>query len=253
MRTHRNLESALGSAPESPQKIEGAPRSAPERAFPHFFPRKSALGSTPWGTPNFPGTLGSTPRGTFCESPNLEALRKHFRSQHHSSEIGFYTPPPLEGKIAMDTFIPPQHQWCIKFLGPCEEDFYTLALRLKILQHNSPKTQYHHCIKISLPILVLMKVERRGAAHGLSEVASCHHSQCRAGMELHRGERKGQGECTFCGGMKFLSWEHVPECSSRNRPIRNQNQPEEEAGPEIAKNFVQALQILEKQAFLART
>ena len=41
------------------------PRECSESAFSHSFPRKSALGSTPWDTPNCPGTLG----GTFWEFP----------------------------------------------------------------------------------------------------------------------------------------------------------------------------------------
>ena len=47
--------------------------------------------------------------------------------------------------------LPRQHQWCIKYLGLWEEDFYTpLALRLKTLQLNSPKNQCHHSIKFGL-------------------------------------------------------------------------------------------------------
>ena len=51
-------------------------------------------------------------------------------------EIGdrFYTPPPLEGKIATDTFTPFPAPVVYKISGPWEEDFYTpLALRLKIM------------------------------------------------------------------------------------------------------------------------
>ena len=62
-------KSAPGSAPESAWEIGIPPGSAPESVFlSNLVTRKSALGSTPWGSPNFPGTLGSTPRGTFWES-----------------------------------------------------------------------------------------------------------------------------------------------------------------------------------------
>ena len=51
------------------------------------------------------------------------------------SQTGFYTPPPLEGKIATDTLTPLPAPVVYKFLGPWEADFYTpLALRLNILQ-----------------------------------------------------------------------------------------------------------------------
>ena len=61
--------SAPKSAPESAREIRSVPGSAPGSAFPHSLTRKSTLGSTPWGPPNFPGILGSTLRGTCWEYP----------------------------------------------------------------------------------------------------------------------------------------------------------------------------------------
>ena len=58
--------------PRVPGKIGSAPGSAPRSAFLWKRMRRGTPGSTPWGTPNFPGTL----RGTFWESPKstLKAL-----------------------------------------------------------------------------------------------------------------------------------------------------------------------------------
>ena len=101
-------ESATGSAPQSAREIG----SVPESAFTCQGMRESTLGSTPWSTPNFPGSLGSTPQDTCWESPKstLKALAgalsgipiKHsckwragsqrFTKFHSGT---FWNPPPL--------------------------------------------------------------------------------------------------------------------------------------------------------------
>ena len=56
------------------------------------------------------------------------------------------------GKLPRTLWPPAQHQWCLKFLDPWEEEFYTpLAQRLKLSSNLFNFDEYHHhCMKISL-------------------------------------------------------------------------------------------------------
>ena len=70
------------------------------------------------------------------------------------SETVFYA-PPLEGKIATDTLMPLPAPVVYNISGPMGGGLlYTTGAEAENSAVNFSKSQYHHCIKIGLPVTV---------------------------------------------------------------------------------------------------